>query len=284
MLTSATPKEMLAKMLKSADGETVWYETVDIQEEHEKGKKKYRCILCDVDFPSKQPYELHIQGKKHEKKLRWTNSDGRDPDDGGNNSAQFWCGICSVFCSTANDLDKHFSGRQHAKGLRIKGVSKEVIHDTLPENTKLFPTIPNPPPRALNLVEGNPHDEGTSKPKKGLYGSLPETLSSPYSSFSNDRPSAPQLPVSTPVVARGIATPPTGVDSSTRSFSLSVGSFLRSINGEDPTPKKQSTTFAKNSSTLSSSVVTQLASKKHFTNKNPVVLVQYPAIKRRQYT
>lgn len=302
------------------EGETSWYELVTTCKE-DPDNNRFECTLCSVVLPRKDLFEIHLKGKKHNKRLRWKDACERDPDDGGYEGAQFWCGICGIFCCSADALDKHFSGKQHAKMLRAKGVSEDQIQESLPDSMKIYPNgdevKPSKPPQEDLLVKSE------QKPKKGLYGSLPEVLVKQKCKqegtgieikpvMSAFRPSTSGIKPKPPTEAKPKKVPyPNPTPRNTNNSNpnpLSVGAFLQSINGEDPALKKTEDSTEPVTSYLNKiryqhsfgaepgssssghtsqqqpSIVEQLASKKHFAKPCNHALIQYPLyFRQRRY-
>lgn len=124
--------------------ETQWYvpvvtceETKPDDESITKTNGPFLCELCSLEVLTKDNLDLHLNGKKHQKKLRWKHI----IEGNGNSQAQYWCSICSIFCTQRQALDQHFAGKQHAKMLRSKGVSEDEISLGLESNTKALEDV-----------------------------------------------------------------------------------------------------------------------------------------------
>ena len=85
----------------------------------------YHCDLCGVTLPSNDLFRKHLDGKRHQKKLRWEFLEQTEDNHGDSNQLQYWCKICNIFCTSKEALDKHFTGKKHIKMLKSKGVVTE---------------------------------------------------------------------------------------------------------------------------------------------------------------
>lgn len=85
----------------------------------------YHCDLCGVTLPSNDLFRKHLDGKRHQKKLRWEFLEQTENTHGDSNQLQYWCKICNIFCTSKEALDKHFTGKKHVKMLKSKGVLTE---------------------------------------------------------------------------------------------------------------------------------------------------------------
>lgn len=242
-------REMLSQIHVSNkySGETQWYEPVNTATEAEPNisisENHFECKMCAVVLLKEEHFLLHLNGKKHQKRMRWKHISGNDLEDCGNDSAQFWCSICGIFCSDREVLDKHFAGKKHAKMLRLKGVSEDEIKEGMESNVKVFPENPVTT-TLLDKVEDN-------KPKKslGLYGSLPRVLAANEAAGSSSQGKVtPSFVTSTVQGDHGEPSHSTVKSGSTSKplapknvdkvpNPISVGAFLQSIQGEDPCSK-----------------------------------------------
>lgn len=75
----------------------------------------FNCGLCGVILPTEDLFEKHLNGKKHQKRLKWTKGEGLS-------GGQHWCNICNVYCTDKSGLDTHYAGKQHNKMMKRKGV------------------------------------------------------------------------------------------------------------------------------------------------------------------
>ena len=245
-------KEMLSQVRVNNrySGEMQWYEPVNTATEIEPNinisEDHFECKMCGVVLPKEEQFALHMNGKKHQKKMRWKHISGNDPEDGGNDAAQFWCSICNIFCSDRDVLDQHFAGKRHAKMLRTKGVSENEISEGLESNVKVFPEDPVKTSVPVRIENAKP------KASSGLYGSLPLVLAANKAAGSS---SQGYVSTKQPITSAGRATVTNcGASSSTVKSSrtskppapnnvdkvhnpISVGAFLQSIRGEDPCSK-----------------------------------------------
>jgi len=68
---------------------------------------KFKCEVCDCEFPSEIPYQSHMAGKKH---LRKVNA----PQINSENS-RFSCALCQFIGNSPAHLEAHLQGKAHAK-------------------------------------------------------------------------------------------------------------------------------------------------------------------------
>lgn len=118
-----------------------------------------RCEICDVPVNTHEQLRLHENGKAHHKKLQqkqlmanWNMSDSAvEP-------ATFWCDLCKISCSTAENLALHKTGINH------KNLEKaQCSRDNIPSSSSFLPTSFR---CKLCDVECNTHEQ-LSKHEKG---------------------------------------------------------------------------------------------------------------------
>ena len=110
------------------EDESIWFNEVAINPDSflKSLDDGFHCDLCGVTLPSNDLFRKHLDGKRHQKRLRWEFLEQTEDDHGDSNQMQYWCKICNIFCTSKEALDKHFLGKKHAKMLKSKGVvSKE---------------------------------------------------------------------------------------------------------------------------------------------------------------
>ncbi|GFY71167.1 zinc finger protein [Trichonephila inaurata madagascariensis] len=93
----------------------------------------YMCVVCDIQLTGPAPYEQHLQGKYHKKKIierELAKSRGIDsplPDSTLRNSLEcnpgvgprYYCDICKKQCSGPIPFNSHILSRDHGKNVRI---------------------------------------------------------------------------------------------------------------------------------------------------------------------
>ena len=109
--------------------------------------RDFFCEMCHLQLSSKEHLELHLKGKKHQKKARWLyisdhNSSFRD------SYRQIWCSLCRTFVNNLKELEYHLRGRDHVKMLKREGVKWKALVDVYGEDVVGMPPIqrPLPPP------------------------------------------------------------------------------------------------------------------------------------------
>ena len=109
------------------EDESIWFNEVAINPDSflKSLDDGFHCDLCGVTLPSNDLFRKHLEGKRHQKRLRWEFLEQTEDDHGDSNQMQYWCKICNIFCTSKEALDKHFSGKKHAKMLKSKGVINE---------------------------------------------------------------------------------------------------------------------------------------------------------------
>ena len=120
-----------------------WFEDIGLSDkalqQQEQDREGYYCDLCGCTLPSRELFQKHLQGKKHQKRLKWT--EGEDLPEGGQ---QFWCQICNIFCTNQESLDAHLAGKKHAKVLKSKGLvdqEEPPAQPTAHENKRQQPHV-----------------------------------------------------------------------------------------------------------------------------------------------
>ena len=109
------------------EDESIWFNEVAINPDSflKSLDDGFHCDLCGVTLPSNDLFRKHLDGKRHQKRLRWEFLEQTEDDHGDSNQMQYWCKICNIFCTSKEALDKHFLGKKHAKMLKSKGVVSE---------------------------------------------------------------------------------------------------------------------------------------------------------------
>ena len=109
------------------EDESIWFNEVAINPDSflKSLDDGFHCDLCGVTLPSNDLFRKHLEGKRHQKRLRWEFLEQTEDDHGDSNQMQYWCKICNIFCTSKEALDKHFLGKKHAKMLKSKGVVSE---------------------------------------------------------------------------------------------------------------------------------------------------------------
>ena len=84
-------------------------------------RNEHHCSLCGVTLHHWEIFQKHLQGKRHQKLLKWN-----EPDEEAKAETagvqQFWCNICGIFCTNKDSLDGHLAGKKHYKMLKSKGI------------------------------------------------------------------------------------------------------------------------------------------------------------------
>lgn len=99
---------------------------VDDEELERKRATRFYCKMCELELSGKDHLDLHLRGKKHQKKARWLYV-------GGGDQKQVWCSLCKVFVNNIEELNRHFSGKHHIKVLKRSGVDFNILLDSYGE-------------------------------------------------------------------------------------------------------------------------------------------------------
>ncbi|PRD25917.1 UNVERIFIED_CONTAM: zinc finger protein [Trichonephila clavipes] len=102
----------------------------------------YMCVICDIQLSGPAPYEQHLQGKYHKKKIierGIAKSRGIDcplplPDSTLGNSLEcnpgvdprYYCDTCKKQCSGHIPFNAHISSKDHGKNVRIAEMEANV--------------------------------------------------------------------------------------------------------------------------------------------------------------
>ena len=158
------------------------FKLVDIKEEvGEYGNKGVFCEMCQLEFSGKDHLELHLRGKKHQKKARWFFISDHDSQ----KYKQVWCSLCKVFVNNIEELDTHFSGKHHMKVLKRKGISWQLLVDSYGESSV---GVIGPPPRpSRSRHHSEDHSSKSSHHSKKYNRSPSITDRSPKSSKHDSR-------------------------------------------------------------------------------------------------
>lgn len=83
------------------------------------GEEGFSCGLCKIELSGKEHLELHLNGKKHLKKVHWRRISDRKSNS--REYKQVWCSLCRVFVNDLEGFEGHIRGRQHIKMLKRDG-------------------------------------------------------------------------------------------------------------------------------------------------------------------
>lgn len=132
--------------------------------------KALRCELCSLDFTSQIPYDMHIRGSKHAKKLKAKTALSAVQSQVDNTSVKsqdgeksFFCELCNVKANSSLQLQTHLDGSKHKNKLQPKE-SKEAIPQEVGEKSEA-----NTPVNGKtngSLVRSLPSDFGEPQPSK----------------------------------------------------------------------------------------------------------------------
>ena len=84
-------------------------------------RHEHHCSLCGVTLHHWEIFQKHLQGKRHQKLLKW-NEPNEEVKGEIAGQQQFWCNICGIFCTNKDSLDGHLTGKKHYKMLKSKGI------------------------------------------------------------------------------------------------------------------------------------------------------------------
>jgi len=97
---------------------------------------KLRCETCELDFSGEAPFQAHMAGKKHLKKLSAPSLNAAN--------SRYSCAVCQFVGNSATHLEAHLHGKAHAKKAGL----------------------PAPPPGPAS-TPAKPASEKTRKPYRG---------------------------------------------------------------------------------------------------------------------
>ncbi|XP_023224424.1 zinc finger protein 346-like isoform X2 [Centruroides sculpturatus] len=114
---------------------------------NKKNRVTLHCDLCNLEFSSQIPLDMHLKGAKHAKKLRSMEilnvleQDGKVVQPKGvSNSLR--CEICDVIGNSSQQLQMHLTGNKHKSKCRSLGIDPSC-----------FQKPPPPPPQPVQNVE-----------------------------------------------------------------------------------------------------------------------------------
>lgn len=82
------------------------------------------CDLCDVKFNSESQKDIHVGGKKHQKKMKLMMDDSSDPLGLSTESGLGACELCHVEYSSVLIRDQHLDGAKHRRKVQLQ----ESVH------------------------------------------------------------------------------------------------------------------------------------------------------------
>lgn len=85
------------------------------------------CDMCQLELSGKEHLELHLKGKKHQKKERWFFISLKE--ESSSQYKQVWCGLCGLFVNNIKELELHFKGKGHIRTLKRRGVKWKILVD-----------------------------------------------------------------------------------------------------------------------------------------------------------
>lgn len=101
------------------------------------------CDMCGVIFNSKDQEAMHMNGKKHAKKMKMSAG-------GAETEASFFCSFCNVKLNSIEQLEQHREGSKHQKkvGSAKKAQDETRMESKLPKLETSFNSFatPAPPP------------------------------------------------------------------------------------------------------------------------------------------
>eukprot|EP00088_Acartia_fossae_P047017 TRINITY_DN5091_c3_g1_i3.p1 TRINITY_DN5091_c3_g1~~TRINITY_DN5091_c3_g1_i3.p1 ORF type:complete len:640 (-),score=152.80 TRINITY_DN5091_c3_g1_i3:578-2497(-) len=86
-------------------------EALAIMKVSEEGGKHYTCEICSVILADQNTFNIHIQGKKHQKAEKMASQ----LSSGELDAKLFKCLICNVTAPTQDAMSKHYEGKPHQK-------------------------------------------------------------------------------------------------------------------------------------------------------------------------
>ncbi len=138
--------------------------------EPERTADGYHCELCGCTVPHYELFQVHLKGKSHQKRLKWSEGQKKMPE----GMEQHWCSVCNIFCTNREALANHLVGKKHAKTLRQRGV-------TSTEDGKQYQGPPPSPPRSSTSLTSS-----SRKPSRTHRNPSPGSLRSPYASIDRN--------------------------------------------------------------------------------------------------
>lgn len=114
------------------------FKTVEVDEEEvEKSTdNSLVCGICELELSGKEHLELHLSGKKHQRKAHWLRISDKEVN--AREYKQVWCSLCRVFVNSLESFEGHIRGKQHIKTLKRAGVKWKVLADSYGEATVGF--------------------------------------------------------------------------------------------------------------------------------------------------
>lgn len=103
-----------------------------------KEKVSVHCKLCNIDFSSDIPYQMHLNGAKHAKKLKSLEILHVLQEDGNavktqDTNATLKCDVCGVFVNSSQQMQLHLTGAKHkAKVARKNPGNAQEISSSMP--------------------------------------------------------------------------------------------------------------------------------------------------------
>ena len=97
------------------------------------GEEGFSCGLCNIELSGKEHLELHLSGKKHQKKAHWIRIG--DKESNAREYKQVWCSMCRIFVNDFEGFEGHIRGKQHIKMLKRDGVKWKVLVDSYGEDS-----------------------------------------------------------------------------------------------------------------------------------------------------
>lgn len=110
------------------------------------GRRSYECGMCKLHLSDKEHLKLHLDGKKHQKRVRWMRLSAKE----GTNSEmrQVWCSLCHTFVTNKAGFESHIRGRSHVRVLRSSGVPWRVLAEAYGESIVGAEPSPSWPPNS----------------------------------------------------------------------------------------------------------------------------------------
>ncbi|CAL1278189.1 unnamed protein product [Larinioides sclopetarius] len=99
-------------------------------------KSEWRCTVCNIDFTSGIPYEMHLRGAKHAKKLKLQDalqsiqSQVAQSKEIAPVGKSFRCELCNITANSSLQLQTHLDGTKHKTKLLQQQQSKEKKPET----------------------------------------------------------------------------------------------------------------------------------------------------------
>jgi phage FluMu protein Com len=119
-----------------------WFVEVEAAERDTRSRGRYFCNFCQVASPTFSTYQIHVQGKRHLKAVKFSSSQSSG-NTFGENISQFCCSICNISCTDQEALDNHFKGKKHHKALKHRGIFQKMEEEDK-EETCSSSVVDNP--------------------------------------------------------------------------------------------------------------------------------------------